>query len=196
MSRNSEALAEFGVVFALFSVELLLTSAITCDASSDSWPWYRASCSLHSCRVCIAMAGRTKPLSGLYHRRRFCTVLFHYYRQAIGRAGEDATPRRSTFGLAISVFQDVTAVPFLILIPVLGTVTGMDALARELVWASAKAVLAFAVVFYAVRWALHPLFQIVAGVPPNYLRSQSCWWCWRRHGQPIAWDCPWHSLPF
>jgi CPA2 family monovalent cation:H+ antiporter-2 len=37
--------------------------------------------------------------------------------------------------------QDVTAVPFVILIPVLGAATGMEQLAGELGWAAAKAVL-------------------------------------------------------
>ena len=48
------------------------------------------------------------------------------------------------------------------LIPVLGTATGMDKLAGELGWAMAKAVLAFAFVFYAARWALRPFFHNVA----------------------------------
>jgi CPA2 family monovalent cation:H+ antiporter-2 len=38
----------------------------------------------------------------------------------LGEQGEDGSPH-GRLGLAISVFQDVTAVPFLILIPVLGT---------------------------------------------------------------------------
>lgn len=46
----------------------------------------------------------------------------------LAEQGEDATPH-GRLGLAISVFQDVTAVPILILIPVLGTASGMDALA-------------------------------------------------------------------
>jgi CPA2 family monovalent cation:H+ antiporter-2 len=79
----------------------------------------------------------------------------------LAEQGEDATPH-GRLGLAISVFQDVTAVPFLILIPVLGAATGMDKLAGELGWAMAKAVLAFALVFYAARWALHPFFHRVA----------------------------------
>jgi CPA2 family monovalent cation:H+ antiporter-2 len=79
----------------------------------------------------------------------------------LGEQGEDGSPH-GRLGLAISVFQDVTAVPFLILIPVLGTATGMDKLAGELGWAMAKAVLAFAFVFYAARWALRPFFHRVA----------------------------------
>jgi CPA2 family monovalent cation:H+ antiporter-2 len=78
----------------------------------------------------------------------------------LAEQGEDATPH-GRLGLAISVFQDVTAVPFLILIPVLGAATGMNALAAELGWAMAKAVLAFTLVFYAARWALRPLFHLV-----------------------------------
>lgn len=64
-------------------------------------------------------------------------------------------------GLAMSVFQDVTAVPFLVVIPVLGMAVGVDLLAVELGWAVAKALLAFALVFYLGRWLLRPLFQLV-----------------------------------
>ena len=79
----------------------------------------------------------------------------------LAEQGEDATAH-GRLGLAMSVFQDVTAVPFVILIPVLGAATGMEQLAGELGWAAAKAVLAFALVFYAARWALRPLFHLVA----------------------------------
>jgi len=64
-------------------------------------------------------------------------------------------------GLAMSVFQDVTAVPFLVVIPVLGIAAGADSLAVELGWAMAKALLAFALVFYFGRWLLRPLFHLV-----------------------------------
>ncbi|WP_236994690.1 cation:proton antiporter [Granulosicoccus antarcticus] len=64
-------------------------------------------------------------------------------------------------GLAMSVFQDVTAVPFLVVIPVLGTAVGSLALAGALGLAIGKAVLAFALVFFAGRWLLRPLFQLV-----------------------------------
>lgn len=66
------------------------------------------------------------------------------------------------FGLAMSVFQDVTAVPFLVIIPVLGLAAGADVLAGALGWALIKAVLAFALVFFVGRWLLRPLFHLVA----------------------------------
>ena len=64
-------------------------------------------------------------------------------------------------GLAMSVFQDVTAVPFLVVIPVLGLAVGADLLAVELGWAMTKALVAFALVFYLGRWLLRPLFHLV-----------------------------------
>ncbi len=64
-------------------------------------------------------------------------------------------------GLAMSVFQDVTAVPFLVIIPVLGVGVSAGLLATELAWALAKAVAAFGLVFFAGRWLLRPLFHLV-----------------------------------
>ena len=65
-------------------------------------------------------------------------------------------------GLAMSVFQDVTAVPFLVIIPVLGMSVSADVLATTVVGALAKAVLAFVLVFFAGRWLLGPLFHVVS----------------------------------
>lgn len=66
------------------------------------------------------------------------------------------------FGLAMSVFQDVTAVPFLVIIPVLGMSFAADRLAGALGWALIKAIFAFALVFFVGRWLLRPLFHLVA----------------------------------
>ena len=74
--------------------------------------------------------------------------------------GEENT-QHGRLGLAMSVFQDVTAVPFLVVIPVLGLSVTADALAGTLGLALAKAVLAFALVFFAGRWLLRPLFHLV-----------------------------------
>jgi CPA2 family monovalent cation:H+ antiporter-2 len=78
----------------------------------------------------------------------------------LAEQGEDATAH-GRLGLAMSVFQDVTAVPFVILIPARRR-HRHGQLAGELGWAAAKAVLAFTLVFYAARWALRPLFHLVA----------------------------------
>jgi CPA2 family monovalent cation:H+ antiporter-2 len=75
--------------------------------------------------------------------------------------GEENT-QHGRLGVAMSVFQDVTAVPFLVIIPVLGTSVAADVLAGTLGWALAKAVLAFALVFIAGRWLLRPLFHLIS----------------------------------
>ncbi len=79
----------------------------------------------------------------------------------LGEQGEENTPH-GRLGLAMSVFQDVTAVPFLVIIPVLGASVAADVLAGALGWALAQAVLAFALVFLVGRWLLRPLFHLVS----------------------------------
>jgi len=74
----------------------------------------------------------------------------------------EESSRHGKLGLAISVFQDVTAVPFLVIIPVLGIAAGADVVAGALAWALAKALLALALVFLAGRWLLRPIFHFIA----------------------------------
>lgn len=74
---------------------------------------------------------------------------------------EDTTPH-GRLGTAMSVFQDVTAVPFVVVIPVLGSAAGAAALGGALGIALAKALLAFALVFVVGRRVLRPLFHRVA----------------------------------
>lgn len=70
--------------------------------------------------------------------------------------------RHGRLGTAMSVFQDVTAVPFIVIIPVLGVAAG-GAVLGSLGLAVAKALLAFVLVFLVGRWLLRPLFMAVAG---------------------------------
>lgn len=75
---------------------------------------------------------------------------------------DEENSQHGRLGLAMSVFQDVTAVPFLVIIPILGMSVSAYVLAGSLGWALAKAVLAFALVFYVGRWLLRPLFHLVS----------------------------------
>lgn len=70
--------------------------------------------------------------------------------------------RHGRLGLAMSVFQDVTAVPFVIVIPVLASTVSVNDLAATLGWALAKAVFAALLLFFLGRWLLRPLFHLVA----------------------------------
>lgn len=78
----------------------------------------------------------------------------------LAEQGEDAS-QHGRLGLAMSVFQDVTAVPFLVIIPVLASAISMQLLGQQLGIALAKALLAFALVFFVGRWLLRPLFALV-----------------------------------
>ncbi len=78
----------------------------------------------------------------------------------LAEQGEDKS-RHGRLGVTMSVFQDITAVPFVVIIPVLG-IASAKGLAIALSWALAKAVLAFLAVFFTGRWLLRPLFHEVA----------------------------------
>ncbi|MEW6037263.1 MAG: cation:proton antiporter [Pseudomonadota bacterium] len=78
----------------------------------------------------------------------------------LAEQGEEYS-RHGRLAMAMSVFQDVTAVPLIVIVPVLA-VPSVRALGESLGWALAKAFLAFAVVFFAGRWLLRPLFHAVA----------------------------------
>ena len=65
-------------------------------------------------------------------------------------------------GIAMSVFQDITAVPIVVIIPVLATTAlSLGELSGALGIAIAKALLAFVLVFVIGRWVLRPLFQLI-----------------------------------
>lgn len=78
----------------------------------------------------------------------------------LAEQGEDGT-RHGRLGLAISVFQDVTAVPFVVLIPVLAVATDAAGIGRALGMAFLEGTLATLVVFGGGRWVVRPLFRLV-----------------------------------
>lgn len=157
-----KVLAEFGVVFLLFSIGLNYSLPQLHAMRHQILGLGTAQVALTTATVAVLLW-----LAGLDAVAAFVVgaVFAQSSSTIIGRQlaeqGEDNTPH-GRLGLAISVFQDVTAVPFLVVIPVLGAAIGLEKLAGELGWAMTKAVLAFALVFYVARWALRPLFRMVA----------------------------------
>lgn len=157
-----KALAEFGVVFLLFTIGL-----------NYSLP------QLHSLRNQVLglgtaqvvfttlVAGVVVWLAGLPASVAFVigAVFAQSSSTIIGsqltEQGEENSAH-GRLGLAMSVFQDVTAVPFLVVIPVLGMAVGVDVLAGALGWAVIKALTAFVLVFFVGRWLLRPFFHLVA----------------------------------
>jgi monovalent cation:H+ antiporter-2, CPA2 family len=77
----------------------------------------------------------------------------------------ESQARHGRLGTTMSVFQDITAVPFVVIIPVLGAAAAHDMageLGLALGLALAKAFLAFVIVLLAGRFLLRPLFHLVA----------------------------------
>ena len=156
-------LADFGIVFLLFTIGL-----------SFSLPQIRAlrdqvfSLGTGQVAMTTAAVGLIAWLAGLPPAAAFAvgavfaqssTTIIS--RQLVEQGEENS--RHGRLGVALSVFQDVTAVPFVVVIPALGLAVGAEALAASLGWALAKALLAFTIVFVAGRWLLRPLFHAVAG---------------------------------
>lgn len=155
-------LAEFGIVFLLFTIGL-----------NFSLPQIHALrhqvLGLGTAQVALTtlVVGLIVWLAGMPPAAAFVigAVFAQSSTTIIGRQlaeqGEENS-RHGKLGLAMSVFQDVTAVPFVVIIPVLGATVAADVLATTLGWALAKAVLAFALVYFSGRWLLRPFFHLIA----------------------------------
>ena len=156
------AFAEFGVVFLLFTIGL-----------NFSMPQLRAlrgqvlGLGTGQVMLTTAVVGFLVWTAGLSPAAAF--VIGAVFAQSsttiiasqLTEQAEDNS-HHGRLGLALSVFQDVTAVPFLVVIPVLSVSVDTHVLAGALGWAFTKAVIAFMLVFIAGRWLLHPLFHTVA----------------------------------
>jgi monovalent cation:H+ antiporter-2, CPA2 family len=159
------ALAEFGVVFLLFTIglnfsmpqihalrhqllglgtgQVLLT---TLTVGILAWLW--------------GLSPEAAFVVGAVFAQSSTTIIS---KQLTDQAEEYS--RHGRLSIAMSVFQDVTAVPFIVVIPVLGmAAASAGALVGSLALAFAKAALAFGLVFLAGRWVLPPLFYLVAGL--------------------------------
>lgn len=73
----------------------------------------------------------------------------------------EAQSRHGRLGITLSVFQDITAVPFIVIIPVLG-VAAAHQITGELGLALVKAGIALVLVLIVGRYLLKPLFHLVA----------------------------------
>jgi monovalent cation:H+ antiporter-2, CPA2 family len=159
-----EALAQFGIVFLLFSIGL-----------NFSLPQLQALrnqiLGLGTAQIVIttAVIGVLAWLAGLSPAAAF--VVGAVFAQSsttiisrqLAEQAEDQS-RHGRLGIAMSVFQDVTAVPFIVVIPALGVAAASAAheVLPSLAMALAKALLAFAAVVLVGRRILRRLFQLVA----------------------------------
>lgn len=155
-------LAEYGIVFLLFTIGL-----------NFSLPQLRALRSAvlgpGTAQVVMTTAavGALAWLVGVPPAAAFVigAVFAQSSTTIISRQLEEQREEQSRYGrlsVAMSVFQDVTTVPLVVIIPVLGAAGGTHALAASLGWAFMKAVFAIGLVFLAGRWLLRPFFHAIA----------------------------------
>jgi monovalent cation:H+ antiporter-2, CPA2 family len=155
-------IAEFGIVFLLFTIGLNFSLP-------QIYALRNQVLALGTGQVVLttAVVGFAAWLAGLNPAAAFVigAVFAQSSTTIIGKQlteqGEENS-RHGKLGLAMSVFQDVTAVPFVVIIPVLGMSVGADVLAGALGLALAKALLAFALIFVIGRRLLKPAFHFVA----------------------------------
>lgn len=156
-----KVLGEFGVVFLLFTIGLNFSLPRLHALRHQVLGFGTGQVVLTTAAVGVALwAGGLPAAAAFVFGAVFAQSSTTIIGSQLSEQGESNT-QHGRVGLAMSVFQDVTAVPFLVVIPVLGMAVGAGALGVALAWAIAKAVLAIALVFVAGRWLLRPLFHAV-----------------------------------
>ncbi|MBP8925318.1 MAG: cation:proton antiporter [Pseudomonadales bacterium] len=157
-----EALAEFGVVFLLFTIGLNFSLPQMQALRHQVLGLGTGQVAFTTLAVGVVVWLAGLPVAAAFvFGATFAQSSTTIIASLLAELGEENT-QHGRLGLAMSVFQDVTAVPFLVVIPVLGMSVTADVLAGTLGLALAKAALAFALVFFAGRWLLRPLFRVIS----------------------------------
>ncbi len=157
------ALAEFGIVFLLFTIGLSFSMPQIHALRHQLLGLGTGQVLLTTIAVGILAWLLGMPVAaafvvGAVFAQSSTTIIS----KQLTEQGEEHS-RHGRLGIAMSVFQDVTAVPFLVVIPVLAMAdTSASILISSLGMAFAKAALAFALVLLAGRWVMRPLFYLVA----------------------------------
>jgi len=152
--------AEFGIVFLLFTIGLNFSLPQIYALRHSVFVLGTGQVLLTTALVAVAGWALGLPAAaafivGAVFAQSSTTVIA----KQLAEQGEEGS-RHGRLALAMSVYQDVTAVPFVIIIPALGVAAG--ALALPLAWALVNALAAFTLVYLAGRWLLRPLFHAIA----------------------------------
>lgn len=156
-------LAEFGIVFLLFTIGLNFSLPQIHALRGLVFSLGTAQVFLTTIAVGIVVWLMGLPVAaafvvGAVFAQSSTTIIS----KTLIEQGEEHS-RHGRLGMGMSVFQDVTAVPILIVIPALGAAAiGVGALASSLGLALAKAALAFMLVFVVGRKLLRPMFHLIA----------------------------------
>jgi CPA2 family monovalent cation:H+ antiporter-2 len=156
-------IAEFGIVFLLFTIGLNFSLPQIRALRNQVFVLGTGQVALTTAVVGVAawLAG-LPPAAAFVVGAVFAQSSTTVISRQLTEQGEENS-RHGRLGTAMSVFQDVTAVPFIIVIPALGAAAaGVESIGSAMGWAVLKALLAFAIVFVVGRWLLRPAFHAVA----------------------------------
>ena len=156
-------IAEFGIVFLLFTIGLGYSLPQIRALRNQVFVLGTGQVVLTTALVGLgAWYAGLSPVAAFAVGAVFAQSSTTVISRQIGEIGEEHS-RHGRLGVAMSVFQDVTAVPFVIVIPALGVAAAAGSIGSTMAWAVVKAVLAFGIVFLVGRWILRPLFHAVSG---------------------------------
>lgn len=158
---NIRVIAEFGIVFLLFTIGLSFSMPQIYALRHTILGLGTAQVALTTAVVgglawWLGLPGPAAFVVGAVFAQSSTTIIT----KQLMEQGESQT-RHGRLGTTMSVFQDITAVPFVVVIPVLGVVAAQE-VAGALGLALAKALLALIIVLVSGRLMLRPLFHLVA----------------------------------
>ncbi len=160
-TEDTRFLAEFGVVFLLFTVGLEFSLAQLLAMRREVLGLGGAQVLLTTAiaAICASATGLDAQaafvIGGLLAMSSTAIVTKQLAEQL------ELNSRHGRLGIAVLLFQDIAVVPFLIIIPALSA-DGTTSLATELLWALAKGILASGAMLAVGHWLLRPLFRSIA----------------------------------
>lgn len=170
--------AEYGIVFLLFTLGLGFAPSQLRALRRTVLRLGIAQVSLSA--ILVALLGwfaGFAPSSALALGAIFAQSSTAIIGRMLAEQGEDHS-RHGRLALTVSVFQDITAVPLVVIIPLLGLMADQGSAAGALAWALLKAGLAIGLVYAAGRWLLPPLFRAIA-LPTSHEPFNLAVFLWR-----------------
>lgn len=160
-AENIRILAEFGIVFLLFTIGLNFSLPQIIAMRHTVFGFGTAQVALTTVVIgLMAWIAGLPPAAAFVIGAVFAQSSTTIISKQLMEQDEDKS-RHGRMGIAMSVFQDVTAVPLVVVIMVLGTVSSGN-IAWQLGLALLKAMSAIMIAYFAGHWLLRPLFHEVA----------------------------------
>jgi len=160
-SENTRFLAEFGVVFLMFTVGLEFSFPKLVTMRKDVFGIGAAQIGLTTLIVLLLLVAMGESAStafivgGVIALSSTAIVIKQLNEQM------EIHSRHGRLSIAILIFQDLAVIPFLIIIPALN-VNAEGSVATELTLAVIKGIVVISVMLAMGRWLLRPMFQQIA----------------------------------